>query len=84
MFYTVTRTVTRAQWAAAGPLVTFDITANGFLRHMVRGVVGTLLRVGHRRLGMPELDAIVRGRDRRLAGPNAPAAGLALVGVEYD
>jgi tRNA pseudouridine38-40 synthase len=79
-----TRTVTRAGWEAAGALLTFDITASGFLRHMVRGVVGTLLRVGRRRLGVLEFDAILRGRDRRLAGPTAPAAGLALVGVDYD
>ena len=79
-----TRTVTRAGWEAAGTLLTFDITANGFLRHMVRGVVGTLLRVGRRRLGVLEFDAILRWRDRQQAGPTAPAAGLSLVGVEFD
>jgi tRNA pseudouridine38-40 synthase len=79
-----TRTVERAEWSAAGPLLTFDIVANAFLRHMVRTIVGTLLDVGRHKLAVQDFAAILRSRDRRLAGPCAPAAGLMLVGVDYN
>jgi tRNA pseudouridine38-40 synthase len=65
-------------------LIEFRITADGFLRYMVRSIVGTLLEVGR---GEKELDvietAIVTG-DRNLAGPTAPARGLTLLKVDYD
>ena len=64
------------------PLV-MRITGNGFLRHMVRNIVGTLVEVGvgrwdHRRAG----EALESG-SRALAGPTAPAKGLFLVSVRY-
>jgi tRNA pseudouridine38-40 synthase len=78
------RTVTRSTWRRDGPLVTFEVSANAFLRHMVRGMVGTLLEVGRHRRGASEIETILRERERRLAGPNAPSVGLTLVGVDYE
>lgn len=69
---------------AGAMLIEFRITANGFLRYMVRSIVGTLLEVG---LGTRDSDtiqtAMVNG-DRTLAGRTAPPQGLCLHRVEYD
>jgi len=78
------RTVLSASWRRAGSLVTFEVSANAFLRHMVRGMVGTLLEVGRHRRAPADVESILRGHKRRLAGPNAPSVGLTLVGVDYE
>jgi tRNA pseudouridine38-40 synthase len=62
----------------------YEITGDGFLRQMVRTVVGTLVEIGSGRLAPGEMDRIVASRDRRTAGPTAPALGLCLVRVTYD
>jgi tRNA pseudouridine38-40 synthase len=80
---TTVRTVERAAWRRDGPVVRFDIAADAFLRHMVRGLVGTLVLVGRGKLERDQFEEIVRAADRRRAGPNAPPRGLTLVGVDY-
>jgi tRNA pseudouridine38-40 synthase len=60
------------------------IAADRFLRHMVRLIVGTLLRVGTGRLPEEAPEAYLRDRDSRRSGPAAPAHGLYLVRVNYD
>jgi tRNA pseudouridine38-40 synthase len=80
---TTVRTVERARWWRDGPLIGFEITANAFVRHMVRGIVGTLREVGRGRLEPAQLGTILEAQDRRQAGPNAPSHGLTLTGVEY-
>ena len=55
----------------------------GFLQNMVRIMVGTLLEVGLGRREPEEVQAILDGCDRKLAGPTAPAKGLCLVKVDY-
>jgi tRNA pseudouridine38-40 synthase len=78
------RTVRRAEWCDGGPgRVRFEITADAFLRGMVRAIVGTLLWVGRGKIDAAAFDAIVSARDRAKAGPSAPANGLCLVAVEY-
>jgi tRNA pseudouridine38-40 synthase len=67
-----------------GALITYDITGNGFLRHMVRTIVGSLVEIGRGRRDERWLACVMASRDRREAGPTAPAAGLFLVGVHYD
>ncbi len=62
----------------------FRFEANGFLRHMVRNLVGTLVDVGKGRLMPADFRNILAGRDRRQAGMTAPARGLCLVSVRYD
>jgi tRNA pseudouridine38-40 synthase len=80
---TTLRTVERAAWWQDGNLIGFEITANAFLRHMVRGIVGTLIDVGRGRLDPAQFRTILEAGDRRQAGPNAPPHGLILTGVDY-
>lgn len=68
----------------AGGEVLIELDGDGFLRHMVRNVAGTLLQVGLGRRPAGSLPALLEARDRRLAGPTAPARGLTLVRVRYD
>jgi len=65
-------------------LIVYEITGNGFLRHMVRTIVGTLVEIGRGRQSAAWMREVVASRDRARAGPTAPAAGLFLAGVEYD
>jgi tRNA pseudouridine38-40 synthase len=64
--------------------LTVDVAGDGFLRHMVRAMVGTLAEVGSGLREPASMTAILAARDRRAAGPTAPAAGLTLVSVRYD
>ncbi len=77
------RTVRAADWCERETLLRFEITADAFLRGMVRALVGTLLRVGQGKIGPTEFLEIVNSSDRAKAGPSAPARGLCLVSVEY-
>ena len=62
-------------------IITFDLIGNGFLRHMVRNIVGTLVETGRGKT--LDIQKIFTARDRRLAGPTAPAHGLCLMSVKY-
>jgi tRNA pseudouridine38-40 synthase len=64
-------------------LLAYEVTGTGFLRHMVRTIVGTLVEVGRRRQPVDWMAAVLASRDRATAGPTAPAAGLFLVRVDY-
>jgi tRNA pseudouridine38-40 synthase len=64
-------------------LVTYEIEGNGFLRHMVRAIVGTLVEVGRGRKPPEWMRDVIASRDRAQAGRNAPAHGLFLVSVDY-
>ncbi|MGH9160762.1 MAG: tRNA pseudouridine(38-40) synthase TruA [Vicinamibacteraceae bacterium] len=72
-------------WTASHPLTLLaaEITADGFLRHMVRALVGSLVEVGLGRWTPRDFVAALESRDRRHAGRTAPADGLFLVRVEY-
>lgn len=60
-----------------------DVRADGFLHHMVRNIVGSLIQVGRGAHPAGWLEQVLAGRDRRCAGPTAPASGLYLTGVLY-
>ena len=60
-----------------------EVEGNGFLRHMVRGIAGTLMDVGHGRTPAHAIDAMLASRDRSQAGRTAPAHGLFLVKVNF-
>jgi tRNA pseudouridine38-40 synthase len=64
-------------------MLIYEISANGFLYHMVRNIVGTLMEVGRGKLEPSGVIRILKARDRTLAGPTAPSQGLCLVRVEY-
>lgn len=64
-------------------LILFDIEADGFLRYMVRNIVGTLVDVGKGRILVEDVKRILLSRDRSLAGATAPARGLFLMEVKY-
>ena len=77
------RTVTRSELRRAGGEIVYTVEAEGFLRYMVRTMVGTLLEVGRGRLAPEAIEEIFRRRDRSLAGPTAAAKGLTLIRVDY-
>ena len=65
-------------------LIRFVFEAGGFLRHMVRNMVGTVVEVGSGRIGLEEFQEILGAKDRKKAGLNAPSRGLFLTMVRYD
>ena len=65
-------------------LLLYRVTGSGFLHHMVRNIVGTLVDVGRGRRDVSDMRRILETKDRTAAGPTAPAQGLFLVSVEYD
>lgn len=69
---------------ATASLVRVTLAGEGFLRHMVRNLVGTLVEVGRRRIPAAAMGEILRARDRTRAGPTAPACGLFLWRIRYD
>ncbi|UCG71296.1 MAG: tRNA pseudouridine(38-40) synthase TruA [Chromatiales bacterium] len=77
------REVRQAVVSRAGDIVTLHFVANAFLHHMVRNMVGTLVRVGLGEAANHWIGELLAGRDRKLAGMTAPAVGLTLVSVCY-
>lgn len=66
-----------------GAVVCIQITGNGFLKYMVRNIVGTLVEIGKGRLQIEEMEKILKSKDRRTASMTAPPHGLYLVKVIY-
>jgi tRNA pseudouridine38-40 synthase len=77
------RTVTSSRVRRESSLVIYEVSGDGFLRHMVRAIVGTLVEIGRGQRPSDSMRAALDSRDRANAGPTAPARGLFLVGVEY-
>lgn len=69
---------------ASAAVIEFSISANGFLRYMVRSIVGTVLEVGRGEKDFDTIQTAIVSGDRSLAGKTAPANGLTLMKVEYD
>jgi tRNA pseudouridine38-40 synthase len=82
------RTIFSSIWeqrpSESGELLVYRVRGNGFLHHMVRNLVGTMIDAGRGRLGPEEIPRILAARSRSAAGPTAPARGLFLHSVEYD
>jgi len=70
-------------WRPRTSILAYEVCGSGFLHHMVRNIVGTLIEVGRGRLEPRDVLRILETRDRALAGPTAPAQGLCLMKVEY-
>jgi len=77
------RRVYRAEVERDGELVVFDIVANAFLRHQVRSMAGTLVRVGLNKMNNDEFHEVIEAKESGLAGPTLPACGLCLMKVNY-
>ncbi|MCD6542898.1 MAG: tRNA pseudouridine(38-40) synthase TruA [Flavobacteriaceae bacterium] len=75
--------VSNAVWKRENNLLVFYITANRFLRNMVRAIVGTLLEVGKNNLSIEDFRSIIEGQDRTKAGASVKAKGLFLAEIGY-
>jgi tRNA pseudouridine38-40 synthase len=75
--------VTEATWREENGKLIFTITANRFLRNMVRAIVGTLLDVGKKRIGIDDFCRIIEQKNRCCSGKSVAAKGLFLVDVKY-
>lgn len=84
---TAVRTIYSSSWereqTGAGELFVYRVRGNGFLHHMVRNLVGTMLDVGRGYRCASEIPLMLEARTRSAAGPTAPACGLFLHSVEY-
>jgi tRNA pseudouridine38-40 synthase len=82
------RTISFSTWehskSESGDLLIYRVRGNGFLHHMVRNLVGTMLDVGRGYLDIETIPAILAARSRSAAGPTAPARGLYLHSVDYN
>lgn len=81
--YTYNCDVTEAFWKQEKEALTFYITANRFLRNMVRAIVGTLFDVGLGRISVEDFKAIIESKNRSNAGLSVPAKGLFLTKITY-
>jgi len=72
-----------AVWEEKEDLLVFTITADRFLRNMVRAIVGTLIELGREKIILEDIDRIILSKDRRTAGYSVPANGLFLVSINY-
>jgi tRNA pseudouridine38-40 synthase len=72
-----------AEWRSEGSSLVFYISANRFLRNMVRAIVGTLLEIGFKKKAVEDLESIIKSRDRCQAGFSVPAKGLYLTEIQY-
>ncbi|NLA68386.1 MAG: tRNA pseudouridine(38-40) synthase TruA [Gammaproteobacteria bacterium] len=77
------RELQEIQVSREGDVVAVEVRANAFLHHMVRNIVGSLLEVGAGARPEPWIAEVLHARDRRLAGPTAPAGGLVFLGPLY-
>jgi tRNA pseudouridine38-40 synthase len=78
------RSLARIDIQRTGDYLVFELSANAFLHHMVRNIVGCLVYVGSGRRPPEWVAAVLAGRDRAAAAPTFPASGLYLTRVDYD
>ncbi|HEV3215989.1 MAG TPA: tRNA pseudouridine(38-40) synthase TruA [Vicinamibacterales bacterium] len=83
------RTITSSEWtetplAGGGRLLTYEIAGGGFLKYMVRAIIGTFVDIGTSRRPVDSMERLLVSGNRGDAGPTAPPHGLYLVRVDYD
>jgi tRNA pseudouridine38-40 synthase len=76
-------TISRAEWVETDGGIVFHISADRFLRNMVRAIVGTLMQVGRKAIEPEDVRAIIESKNRSEAGTSVPACGLYLTEVKY-
>ena len=77
-------TIFEAHWKQENDSLIFTISANRFLRNMVRSIVGTLVNIGLYKITLADFTAIIESKNRDKAGFSVPAHGLYLTKIEYD
>lgn len=75
--------IDHAQWVVEESKIVFHITADRFLRNMVRAIVGTLIEIGQNKQPVSYLHEVIASEDRGMAGTSVPAHGLYLTGITY-
>ena len=75
--------ITEAHWEKVDNQLVFTISANRFLRNMVRAIVGTLLEIGQEKITIENITKIISSKDRNEAGQSVPAHGLYLTNIKY-
>ena len=80
---TTVRTIYKAEIIKEGEYLLFNVTGNGFLFHMVRIIVGTLIKVGRGKIAPEQIPTILEACNRSAAGPTAPSRGLTLMKYEF-
>lgn len=80
---TTVRTIQSVEVSRAGREIRIDFVGDGFLYNQVRNMVGTLIEIARGRWPIERIDEVIAARDRRLAGPTAPAHGLCLEWIRY-
>lgn len=81
--HTFNCTISEAFWVQNGNELTFTISANRFLRNMVRAIVGTLMDVGLEKISIEDFRKIIESKNRSNAGLSVPAKGLFLTNINY-
>ncbi len=77
-------TIFEARWQQENGKLIFTISANRFLRNMVRAIVGTLINIGLHKITLADFNAIIKSKNRDKAGFSVPAHGLYLTEIQYD
>lgn len=77
-------TIFEAYWKQESGKLIFTISANRFLRNMVRSIVGTLINIGLHKITLDDFESIIESKNRDKAGFSVPAHGLYLTKIEYD
>lgn len=75
--------ISRAEWVKEGEGIVFHISADRFLRNMVRAIVGTMIMVGKKEIEPEEVRGIIESKNRSNAGTSVPACGLYLTDIKY-
>ncbi|WP_207428221.1 tRNA pseudouridine(38-40) synthase TruA [Pedobacter sp. SYSU D00535] len=75
--------ITRAEWVVTNDGLIFHVSADRFLRNMVRAIVGTLVEIGRGKAAVESIHQIIESKDRSNAGTSVPACGLYLTKIEY-
>lgn len=76
--------IIKSEWVVENDTWVYNVKANRFLRGMVKGLVGTMLRVGTKKISLEYFNSIITSKDCTLADFSVPAKGLFLIGVEYS
>lgn len=82
--YTFNCKIEEAYWKLENDSLIFTISADRFLRNMVRAIVGTLIKVGIQKINLADFNAIIESKDRSKAGFSVPAHGLYLTEITYE